>query len=48
MLKKLDSLTILVTDISKTAKFYRELGFAIAEETKEKVSAALGEFSSIL
>jgi uncharacterized glyoxalase superfamily protein PhnB len=37
-------LTVLVTDTLETAKFYRELGFAITGEAKEKVSAALGEF----
>jgi predicted lactoylglutathione lyase len=31
MLKKINSLVVLVTDTSETAKFYRELGFTIAE-----------------
>ena len=44
MLKKLDVLVILVKNTAKTAEFYRQLGFAITEETKDKVSMELGEF----
>ncbi|TSC56003.1 MAG: hypothetical protein Greene071421_22 [Parcubacteria group bacterium Greene0714_21] len=44
MLKKLDVLVILVKDTVETAKFYKQLGFIITEETKDKISAELGEF----
>lgn len=44
MLKKLDVLVILVEDTLKTAKFYKELGFSIREETKNKVSLVLNNF----
>lgn len=44
MLKKLDVMVVLVKDTAKTAEFYRQLGFTILEETKEKVATQLGDF----
>lgn len=44
MLKKLDVLVILVKDITKTAEFYKTLGFTITEQTIDKIAAEVGNF----
>jgi uncharacterized glyoxalase superfamily protein PhnB len=44
MLKKIDVMVVLVKDTVATAKFYRQLGFTILEETKDKVATQLGDF----
>lgn len=44
MIQKLNALVILVADTAKTAAFYKQLGFTITEETKEKVAAELRGF----
>jgi catechol 2,3-dioxygenase-like lactoylglutathione lyase family enzyme len=44
MLKKIDVMVVLVKDTAKTAEFYRQLGFTILEETKDKVATQVNDF----
>lgn len=43
-IQKIDSLLLIVNDVSKTVEFYKSLGFEIVKNEKEAAIAKLGDF----